>query len=613
MSNLFQEVENLLEHRDGSKRTTRGYQFRCVNPNHVDRNPSAHLDLDTGFYKCFACSEVGHISKLKEILKTSPDSFNEPTINDLNPSATNPLPDTLEGLISNPRKPEGVSSSSTIPHFPTCVDVYANRCNEVLNESKGLDGLNYWTRDRGLSKNTIEYWNLGFDPIVKRVTIPKYRASNSNTTNSNTEYSNSVKELVAIKLRDITNKELNKYLYASQGKDNSYYLSYLPDIEHKALIIFEGEINLLSHFELLNLSDELPVNAIAICGSTNLKSEELKSLYSQHSKVYLAKDDDEAGNKLESKLIELLGKDKLYTITFQDDLSEMLVKLGKEECLNKYKELISTAFFHKVEYVKNITLAKEKFLDYYSHKEEFIFRLSNEKLTELIGGIQFGGVSVITAKPGTGKSTFSSWIALEAISKGIPTFVGSFETFFPNSTLFTILSFNYGINLEASNLETSKAEELFDQLPNKELLSWSDYTEKVNQKELICILKECQEKGIKLIILDHLQIIVDETNLSDVSETMKLLRRFVTKFPDIAVLLNVQPKRKEEENTPLTERDLKGGSVIEDNSHLIVAIDKDINGVYLRSLKLRSSAVKLPLYSQVRFGFDKTKFTYTFG
>jgi len=151
--------------------------FRCLNPNHEDKNPSMSYDPNKNILHCFSCGKNYDLISLyaqdnnldekkdfRRIIKELSDKYNVS------------FSDTIKKTKSegkNTIKKEDYSS-----YYETC--------------KKDIDKTTYLTDKRGISKELIEKYNIGFDTKRNLVIFPcnkNYYEARSTLDNDNFRFS----------------------------------------------------------------------------------------------------------------------------------------------------------------------------------------------------------------------------------------------------------------------------------------------------------------------------------------------------------------------------------------------------------------------------------------
>jgi DNA primase len=263
--------------------------FSCPLDGHLhgDANPSASMNKDTTAWLCFGCKRKGNaISFLTQVYNITPleaqrairneygDGFREPATS---------MRSELEGYL--------ISSEKT-----SAPQRYLD--DSILDMFKINDKAVKYFRERGIDEFSMVNWELGYDPISNRVTIPVRDETG---------------RLVGIKGRDITGTSPAKYKVLGD-RDESLSLYGFPtyEVSHilfgidrytyekcEKMILCEGELNAIS------LWQKGFTGAVAIGGS-HLSREHIKSIKKHAKQTILFFDSDEAGFAVTNDAMEEL-------------------------------------------------------------------------------------------------------------------------------------------------------------------------------------------------------------------------------------------------------------------------------------------------------------------
>lgn len=263
--------------------------FSCPLDGHArgDRHPSAYINKETGMFHCFSCQAKGSLATLISKLEDIPLAV---AIRWLRESyggsfSQEPLMPLLKEAINNAPKFEAEQIISDAALLMFKVDW------EKVSLSLGPPKQLQYMLDRGLSYETLEEFDIGFDTDSNRITFP---------------IRNERGQLVGFKGRATRKDQKPKYL--ALGDTESIYYGFKTSPVHNYVwgidtagepkIVVEGEI------DAMKLRQRGFSGAVALGGSHPSKKQ-LDSLKKNSESVILMLDPDESGSKAEELLKEL--------------------------------------------------------------------------------------------------------------------------------------------------------------------------------------------------------------------------------------------------------------------------------------------------------------------
>lgn len=262
------------------------------------------------------------------------------------------------------------------------------------------------------------------------------------------------------------------------------------------------------------------------------------------------------------------------------DANELLQKCGREDV----RLAVKNAEFEPIKRV--VELSDVENVDIYKIKK--LDSTINECNRLLYGGIPFGGVVLITGKPGEGKSTFASQIMAKAIDSGYKVFAYSGEL--PNYLFKSWIDFQIAGPqhiIETTNKFGDVSRKISNQ--NQKLIdNWYKgkaflYDNRIvfqDEREDICgtIQQAITQYGVNVILIDNLMtaIDLDADRSSDKYEKqslfMKKLARIALQY-DVLILL-VAHKRKNNFSTNETD-EVSGTGDISNLATLVIGYGKE--------------------------------------
>ncbi len=275
LKELLPDYMDLLEDQGKIESRGEGY-YVCPFCNSGDKkNYTAAFHIDGTRFNCFSCTEHGDIFDLvahMENLSSDWKKHYNRTLKIMRPY--------LDGDKSTKSREE------YIPEFTIPVDYteYLHKCHENVAQT------DYFI-NRGLSKETIDRFNLGYDPEKNLVTIP-YNPDCKGYVHrilwgSDNKYCKFGNEIFNIKA--LYSQGIDKFLF---GNDEYIFVT-------------EGQIDALSF-------EEIGLSAIGLGGVNEIKK--LVGLIKKASsdKIFiLALDNDKAGSRATGKFIEELAEAEL--------------------------------------------------------------------------------------------------------------------------------------------------------------------------------------------------------------------------------------------------------------------------------------------------------------
>lgn len=252
--------------------------------------------------------------------------------------------------------------------------------------------LNIYFEKRGITGKTLKDFNI-------TTNIVKIEGKNRKAIAFNYYIGN---DLVNVKWRT-TDKKF------SQSKGGKRTLYNLKAIFEDKVIICEGEIDVLSYYEA-------GLNAVSVPNGASTNTSYLNEIYEllQDKKIYLALDNDEAGDKLGKELSTRFDKNNLYIVNFYDckDANEFLLKYGKIELA----KTIEDAILYPDESIKIAVDYELEMRDLLENGYEDGFKTGwsdfDEKITFYTKKLM-----IVTGIPSSGKSTFTDELILRLCMK----------------------------------------------------------------------------------------------------------------------------------------------------------------------------------------------------
>lgn len=486
-----------------------------------------------------------------------------------------------------------------------------NHCGEVIQ-------LHTWKK-----KNEIKTY---IKPIIK----PKSNLSKTVIDWFKNERNISEKTLIDLKIsesnkwmpkarKEIQVIEFNYFLFGelinikSRGKNKDFMfekdcelIMYNLDavINQKEIILVEGEIDALSYHESGIKEVSSVPNGFTLPredGTSTINLSYLDhyiGLFDNTEKVYLAFDNDTAGNEGLKEFIRRLGAERCYIVDFKDckDANEYLKKYGKDE-LYKTKENAKQVPLDGIIQIKDI---QDELIDFWQNGAPRGATIDLKGFDE-VASFEMKQYTLLLSAPNSGKSDFIDHIVGKFTTKygwkvGICSPENVPEKFHYDKIVRKILGYRPKDNLFSDNVSNciDFIQEHYIHLKQQTRFYLEDVLDKF--AELV------KRKGVRIFILDPFNKIklkkVDRSKINEYTEEYHIMiDEFVKKY-DCHVFLVLHPNKLQMKRIGKdlfsdktykmpTAYDAKGGGEHFDMSYNIIGLVRDFerNLVQIRTLK----------------------------
>lgn len=554
--------------------------FSCLNPAHEDKHPSMSFDSRRNRCHCFSCGVDYDIFDVVAIYTglSGKELFNHVY--------------SLYNISVDYENSENQTSSKSIPQpkSKTKIDINKKSQNddrENLTEffekcHAAVEKTDYWKK-RGLSKATVDAYNLGYWEEKRRFVIP----TGDFSYNARATWEADKKE---------------RYL-KPKGQFELFNLKAIPLAEQPVFVV-EGEFDALSIIEAGGI-------AVALGSSSNLRFIEFLKSNRPKYPLILALDNDEAGRVGEAKLSEELTK---IQVDFVDADITFGFKDANEALVEDRESFVQSVLNAKNNVLNLLEEKRQKEAEAYYQTSavnglsEFIADIERrhnkdcvstgfENLDEILDGGFYPGLYIIGAISSLGKTTFALQVADNAAKKGQDVLVFSLEMGKQELIAKSIsrLSFqkckSWGSELDFAtttrNLMNGKSlnsKERVDFL-NECIKGYSDYAGRIFyhigigdigvEKIKSVIARHIRITGRKpLVIIDYLQIIAPfDMRATDKQNTDKAVVELKRASRDYDVpIFAISSFNRENYTSPVNIASFKESGAIEYTSDVLMAL-----------------------------------------
>ena len=581
-----------LEAYLNSKGINTASNFSCLNPAHEDKHPSMSFDKRRNRCHCFSCGVDYDIFDVVAIDTglSGKELFNHVYgLYNINVDYENSKNQAFSKFISQPESTNqnikkfsrsslemtGISKTGMLQKQESLTDFF-EKCHAAVEKT------DYWKK-RGLSKATVDAYNLGYWEEKRRFVIPTGEFS----YNARATWEADKKE---------------RYL-KPKGHFELFNLKAIPLAEQPVFIV-EGEFDALSIIEAGGI-------AVALGSSSNLRFIEFLKSNMPKYPLILALDNDEAGRAGEAKLSEELTK---IQVEFVEADITLGFKDANEALVGDRETFIQTVLNARNNVLALLEEKRQKEEEAYygtsavTGLTEFIEDIKRrhnkdcvstgfQNLDDILDGGFYPGLYIIGAISSLGKTTFALQVADNAAKMGQDVLVFSLEMGKQELIAKSIsrLSFQkcrtWGNELDFAtttrNLLNGKSltsKEGVDFL-NECIKSYADYAGRIFyhigigdigvEKIKAVIARHIRITGRKpLVIIDYLQIIAPfDMRATDKQNTDKAVVELKRASRDYDVpIFAISSFNRENYTSPVNIASFKESGAIEYTSDVLMAL-----------------------------------------
>jgi twinkle protein len=259
--------------------------------------------------------------------------------------------------------------------------------------------IDWFEKERKISNNTLlrfgitegKEWMPPFEKEMPVICFNYYRAG----------------ELINVKFRG----PQKSFKMVKDAELIFYNIDCLKD--EKECVIVEGEIDCMSFYEASIY------NAVSVPNGANKGNQKLEyfdncwQYFDDKEKIFIAVDNDEAGQSLKEELCRRLGKDRCYIVSYPEackDANEVLIKHGKAAV----KSLVEAAVQYPLEGIISVDDVYSQVENYYQNGYPMGIKTNIPGFDELLRFCE-QQLTIITGIPGSGKDEFLNYIVTQLV------------------------------------------------------------------------------------------------------------------------------------------------------------------------------------------------------
>lgn len=248
--------------------------------------------------------------------------------------------------------------------------------------------------------------------------------------------------------------------------------------------------------------------------------------------------------------------------------------------------------------VQTVAEITEKFKDKFGkEKEKPLVEFYISDIDEMVGGLAGGDVCIISARPGVGKSAFSTQLAETMANKGMK--VGFYNLEMTSENMYLrFVAAKSGIDIPRIRraLKFNEDEQQKYDKANEELLEQTNLYISSGAKRVSEIRADQRKMKYDVLFVDYLQLVIPDgiyqgNRQAEVSDVSRQLKAIAIDF-DIPVILLAQLNRVSEGKQgrePSMSELRESGSLEQDASVVLLMWNKDENDRTRKGLKIDKS------------------------
>ncbi len=343
-------------------------------------------------------------------------------------------------------------------------------------------------------------------------------------------------------------------------------------------------------------------------GVRSFQPEHYDSLTAK-DKIILLFDNDTAGQQEVKKLAIRLDVGRCYNVKLPaKDITDVFLAGFTGEQLNRLIE--STPPVGKSAIVSWSDAAKEllrKRLDLREDSVEGSLSYPWEKLTEVAGPMEPGGLVALTATPGIGKTTFALNVSRFLAEEGVPCLMICVEMT-PIQLIQRIIS--DVLETKQEDITVTQLADCSEKLKNLPAYFVRNQADMTLEKVVDTIKYMHSRTGTRFVVFDNLHFLCRDIDRENelVGLATKAFKTLATEL-DITIMIVVHPK-KQGYIGPMKLGDIKGSSSIQQDTEVIIALFRSPALGNVSEIGKNADMVLLPTYeAKTTVSILKSRFT----
>lgn len=413
-------------------------------------------------------------------------------------------------------------------------------------------------------------------------------------------------KIVGYKKRD---KDKNFTVIGSCKSTNELFGQFVFEPNQKYLVITTGEEDAMAFAEVLKSTKDdgteywTPCVSVTCGDGSIIKQFKANFEYiSSFSKVVLAFDNDESGQRYVEEAARLLSPGKAFIAKFPQGYKDAcdLLKAGKVAELKQ-------VFWKAVPFSRVDVLHLGQLWEDFESEDNNVkipFPPSWSHLNEMMnGGMEKGEITVIGALTSIGKSSIINNVVYNLIENTKFKVGAMYLEGTKREVVRDLLSLDAGINLRIIGRDSINLEELkqrfFDGLAKKNKFVYVDHQGSISTDEIFDKLNYlAKAEGCDVIIIDPIQAGVNSSDNGAIIQFMDTLLKFAKETDTCVIAVSHMKKPSEDNPHAVSEYQLMGSSSINQIAFNTILISRD----KLNECPIKKSATKLQLVKCRRTG-----------